>query len=238
MPGITFMDMAVWKRAEHCRLFRNALEPQYCVTFELDVSRFLPFVQERKYSFTLALIHAVAFCANEIEEFRYRFIDGRAALLDQVHTSFTWLNEETELFKFVRADMTENMEEFVRLAGEKARAQKAYFTGAPDEDVFIFSPMPWIAYTHVSHTVSGRKDNAIPLFDWGRYAVKDGKTLLPFSVQVHHSFVDGLHIGRLAERLQRFLDSPEQESCTQRPNACTTTPVSDAAACRNSDGTH
>ena len=30
--------------------------------------------------------------------------------------------------------------------------------------------------------------------------------LLPFSVQVHHSFVDGLHIGRLAERLQSYLD--------------------------------
>ena len=31
--------------------------------------------------------------------------------------------------------------------------------------------------------------------------------MLPFSVQVHHSFVDGVHIGKLAENLQRYLDA-------------------------------
>ena len=216
MSGKQFINMAEWKRAEHCRIFRNALEPQYCVTFELDVTRFLPFIRGRGYSFTLSLIYAVARCANEVEEFRYRFLAGKVALFEQIHTSFTWLDRETELFKFVRADMTETMEDFVRLAGEKAQAQKAFFTGTPDEDVFLFSPMPWIAYTHISHTVSGRKDNANPLFDWGKYTVKEGRTLLPFSVQVHHSFVDGLHIGRLADRLQRFLDNPELEPCTDR----------------------
>lgn len=30
---------------------------------------------------------------------------------------------------------------------------------------------------------------------------------LPFSVQAHHSFVDGLHIGRLAEKLQNVLNN-------------------------------
>ncbi|MDE6676058.1 MAG: chloramphenicol acetyltransferase, partial [Acetatifactor sp.] len=32
------------------------------------------------------------------------------------------------------------------------------------------------------------------------------RILLPFSVQVHHSFVDGVHIGRLAEGLQGYLN--------------------------------
>jgi len=30
---------------------------------------------------------------------------------------------------------------------------------------------------------------------------------MPFSVQVHHSFVDGVHIGKLAGKLQSFLDN-------------------------------
>lgn len=29
---------------------------------------------------------------------------------------------------------------------------------------------------------------------------------MPVSVQAHHSFVDGLHIGQFTERLQDFLD--------------------------------
>lgn len=56
MTSFQFMDMEHWKRAEHCRIFRHALEPQYCVTFELDVSHFLPFVRSRRLSFTLSLI--------------------------------------------------------------------------------------------------------------------------------------------------------------------------------------
>ncbi|MEL7568599.1 MAG: CatA-like O-acetyltransferase [Dehalobacterium sp.] len=30
--------------------------------------------------------------------------------------------------------------------------------------------------------------------------------MLPFSVQVHHSFVDGIHIGKLANSLQNYLN--------------------------------
>jgi hypothetical protein len=31
-----------------------------------------------------------------------------------------------------------------------------------------------------SHTDSGKKDNATPLFDWGKYYEKNDKILLPF----------------------------------------------------------
>lgn len=64
-----------------------------------------------------------------------------------------------------------------------------------------------MSFTHISHTDSGKKDNATPLFDWGKYYEKNDKILLPFSVQVHHSFVDGVHIGKLADKLQNYLDT-------------------------------
>lgn len=32
---------------------------------------------------------------------------------------------------------------------------------------------------------------------------------MPVSVQTHHSFVDGIHIGRFADVLQAYLDNPE-----------------------------
>ena len=48
----------------------------------------------------------------------------------------------------------------------------------------------------------------MPLFDWGKFYERDGRVLLPFSVQVHHSFVDGIHIGQFAEILQDYLNAP------------------------------
>ena len=200
------IDEANWKRAMHCAVFRNSVEPAFCVTFELDVTRFRRMVKAKGYSFSMALIYAVAACANKIEEFRYRFVDGKVVLFDRIDTAFTYLNEETELFKVVTVPMQDSMEAYVPLALKTAREQQAYFTGPLGNDVFQFSPFPWVSYTHISHTNAGKKDNATPLFDWGKFFERDGKLLLPFSVQAHHSFVDGLHIGRLADSLQYALD--------------------------------
>lgn len=43
-------------------------------------------------------------------------------------------------------------------------------------------------------------------FDWGKYYEKNGEIILPVSVQAHHSFVDGLHIGQFVDKLQKFFD--------------------------------
>jgi chloramphenicol O-acetyltransferase type A len=200
------IDETKWKRAVHCQVFRNSIEPSYCVTFELDITNFLAKVRAEKISFTLSLIYIISKCANEIKEFRYRFLDGQIVLYDRINTAFTYLDQDTELFKVINVEMQDTLENYISAATQKIAAQKAYFTGMLGNDVFQFSPMPWVSYTHISHTNSGKKDNATPLFDWGKYFERDGKTILPFSVQVHHSFVDGIHIGKLADSLQTYLN--------------------------------
>ena len=47
------------------------------------------------------------------------------------------------------------------------------------------------------------------MIDRGKYFIRDEKVMLPFSVQVHHSFVDGVHIGKLANLLQDYLNKFE-----------------------------
>lgn len=200
------IDETKWKRALHCQVFRNSIEPAYCVTFELDITNFLKKIRTMNLSFTFSLIFVVAKCANEIEEFRYRFLDGQIVRYHKINTAFTYLDKDTELFKVVNVEMQDTLEGYVSAAARAAENQKEYFTGPLGNDVFQFSPMPWISYTHISHTNSGKKDNATPLFDWGKYFERDGKSILPFSIQVHHSFVDGIHIGKLTNCLQKALD--------------------------------
>ena len=200
------IDEATWPRAMHCAVFRNSVEPAFCVTFEANITNFKKKVREQGLSFTLAMVYAVCSCANEVEAFRYRFLDGEVVLFDRVDTAFTYLDPETELFKVVNVPFLDDMEAYVALASKTAQEQETYFTGPLGNDVFQCSPMPWVTYTHISHTNSGKKDNATPLFDWGKYYEKDGKLLIPVSVQAHHSFVDGLHIGQFVERLQNFFD--------------------------------
>ena len=200
------VDEKCWERAMHCMIFRNSIEPAFCVTFEVDITNFLQKIKKQNFAFTIAMVYAVCKCANEIEAFRYRFLDGTIVLYDKIDTAFTYLNQDTQLFKVVNVPMQNKIEEYVELAAKTAREQKEYFTGPLGNDVFQCSPMPWITYTHISHTNSGKKDNATPLFDWGKYYKKNGTFFMPISVQAHHSFVDGIHIGKFADGLQKYMD--------------------------------
>ena len=212
MNTYKIIDEKTWRRAVHCAVFRNCIEPSFCVTFEVDVTNFYKAVKAQNLSFTLSMVYAVCKCGNEIENFRYRFVDGAIVLFDKIDTAFTWLNVETELFKVVNVPLTYSLQSYVALAKETADSQAEYFTAPLGNDVFQCSPMPWLTYTHISHTNSGKKDNATPLFDWGKFRAVNGKLLMPLSVQVHHSFVDGIHVGRFADRLQRYLDDLQGET--------------------------
>lgn len=204
-----FIDLTTWDRAMHYQIFKNSVQPQYCVTFDLDITNFRAKIKERGFSFTCSFVYAVAKCANAIEAFRCRFVDGKPAVFDTIHTAFTYLNKDTELFKVVNVPMQDSIEKYVALAKETEENQTEYFTAPMGNDIYQFSPFPWVSYTHISHTESGKKDYATPLFDWGKFYEKDGKILMPFSVQVHHSFVDGIHIGKLANTLQNYLSDFE-----------------------------
>lgn len=200
------IDMETWDRKTHCAVFRDSTMPQYCISFDLDITHFHQKVKERGLPFSLTFLYMVAKCANDIENFRYRFQDGNVVLYDRIGTSFSYLGPGEALFKQINVDMQDSLGAFLQEAQRTIDTQTAYFTGPPGNDVFVFSAIPWISFHYISHTYSGNKDGASPLFDWGKFTRREGKLLLPFSVQVHHSFVDGIHLGRFAGSLQAQLD--------------------------------
>ena len=77
------IDEKTWDRAMHCMVFRNSVEPAFCVTFDVEITNFLQQIRKQNFSFTLAFVYAVCKCSNEIEAFRYRFLDGNIVLFDK-----------------------------------------------------------------------------------------------------------------------------------------------------------
>ncbi len=207
MNGYTRIDERNWSRKEHCAIFKYYVEPSYCITVDLDVTNFLETVRSEGYSFTMSVIWVVSKFANEIENFRYRFLHESVVLFDRIDTSFAYMDQGTDLFKIVNVPFRDSMREFVLEASETARNQRGYFPAQPAIDVFQFYPVPWLTYTHISHTNPGRKNNVTPMFDWGKYREVDGRMMMPFSVQAHHSFVDGIHISQLVDSVQEYMDS-------------------------------
>ena len=123
------IDEKNWERAMHCMVFRESVEPAFCVTFEVDITNFRRKVKTQYLSFTLAFVYAVCKCANEIEAFRYRFLNGKVVLFEHIDRAFTYLNLDTGLFKVVNVPLRGSIQEYVETAGRIAEEQKEYFTG-------------------------------------------------------------------------------------------------------------
>ena len=123
------IDEKTWERAMHCFIFRDSIEPAFCVTFEANITNFKRKIKEQGLSFTMAMVYAVCKCANEIEAFRYRFLDGQVVLFDKIDTAFTYLNDETKLFKVVNVPFTEDLKEYCESALKTAREQKNTLPG-------------------------------------------------------------------------------------------------------------
>ena len=155
------------------------------------------------------MIFAVMSMLNTMDEFKYRIRGEDVVLHDTVHPAFSDMPKDSDNFKMVSTQMRGSIESFTKEAKQKSQSQTASFVKEDLEgrdDLVYITSVPWVSFTNISHTISFNKNDCVPRLAWGKYFSDGGKTLMPFSVQAHHSFVDGIHMGRLFETLQDYLD--------------------------------
>jgi chloramphenicol O-acetyltransferase type A len=205
-----YIDIDKWNRKEHFNFFHRMDYPHFNICANLDVTNFLDFVREHELQFYYAMIHASTSITNEIINFRYRIREDKVILHEKIHPSFTDIEEENDLFKLVTVEMKDNVFEFAKYAEEKSINQKEYFALnelVGRDDLIYITCIPWISFTHLSHTISLNKNDSVPRISWGKYFAENSKVLLPFSVQVNHALVDGVHIGEYLSKLQEYIDN-------------------------------
>ena len=71
------------------------------------------------------------------------------------------------------------------------------------------SSLSWMRFTAFHLDVAEGHRHYLPIFTLGRYAERDGRTLMPFAVQVHHAGADGFHVARLVDELQDLFTQPD-----------------------------
>lgn len=200
------VDIESWDRKAHFALFQNSDLPFYNTTFDLDITGLPAFAREAGLSFNATLIHISLLAMNRIENLRYRFHDGKVVLHDRVHPSFTHMRPGETLFRLITLDHVDDLRAFCEAMKKAIAESQAYFDLsrlAGRSDFAFFSSMPNVPFTAVDHTLSLDKRDAIPKVTWGQYRERDGRTLIPYNIQVNHAFVDGHHVGLFYEALAK-----------------------------------
>lgn len=204
------IDQKNWPRKEHFDFFSRMESPSYNISFPLDVTHFYRVIKSKGLSFYYSMIHLSIQAANQVENLRYRIRGNEVVLHEGLHPSFADLGPDSELFKLVTLDFHPDLGTFNRLAKEQSQSQQEYFPleKLKGRDEFIyFSSIPWISFTSIDHTANGNKDDAVPRISWGKYYWEGDRCLLPYNLQVHHAFVDGLHLGMFKEALDSAMES-------------------------------
>ena len=150
---------------------------------------------------------------NRYREFRMALTDaGDPASWPVVHPAFTVFNPERETFAAVWAPYDRDFGRFHDRAAEVLAAASTATTMFPQgelpPDAFDVSSLPWTNFTGFMLQIDGGTGHLLPIFTLGRYLERDGRTLLPLAVQIHHAAADGFHTARLVRDLEELFGDP------------------------------
>lgn len=209
----TPIDLEYWPRRETFDHFRSRVPCSYAITVELDVSEMVRALAASEFKTYPAQIWAIATVVNRFAEFRMTLnAEDLPAVWPVVHPAFTVFNRKRETFASVwvpyDADFRNFHERAVEVLASAAHTDQMFPQGEPPANTFDISSLPWTSFTGFSLQIAGGNDHFAPIFTLGRYVVREGRTLLPVSLQIHHAAADGFHATRLLGELEGLLGDP------------------------------
>lgn len=219
-PHYTSVDLSRWARREHFEIFQTFAQSTFNQTFQLDITALLKHIKETGWKFYPTMIFLISKIVNRHPEFRMAMKDNELIVWDEVHPNYTIFHNETETFSSLWSHYDGNIHHFQKVYSEdmaRYSNNTAYWPKEESrENIFFISGIPWVTFTSFNVNVANMQNFFAPMFTLGKYFEQDGKVLLPFAVQVHHSVCDGFHVARLVNELQELCDDlqhhPENSS--------------------------
>jgi chloramphenicol O-acetyltransferase type A len=204
------IDTQTWGRREHFNLFNSFMQPHFGMCANMDITEFIPYVEQKGYSLTVAMVYIIARAANAVPEFRQRIREGTVVEHEVVHPSTTILVDE-DIFTFCTIDYSEEYSHFAETAAKKivqVRKGPSLEDEPGHDDLLYMTPIPWVAFTSFMHPLPSFPPDSIPRFAWGKYFEEGGGLKMPVGAQAHHALMDGLHMGSFYKVMQDCLSHP------------------------------
>jgi chloramphenicol O-acetyltransferase type A len=195
------IDLEHWDRKEFYLHFINEVVCSYSVHVDLDIS---PLKGHKLYP---AMLWLLTDTVNDFEEFRTHLSPGGVGIFDRMSPSYTVFNPDHHNFSCIWTEFCPDYPEFLeryREDGEKYRFSRRFAPkeGKPD-NTFDVSMIPWLTFSAFHIQVHDSGTYLLPIFTMGKTFERDGRTLLPLSIQVHHAVCDGYHVARFTDTLQQ-----------------------------------
>jgi chloramphenicol O-acetyltransferase type A len=205
------IDIATWPRKKHFEVFNSFDYPHFNLCANVDISNLYSLAKTKSKSLHTTLVYIISRTANDYPEFRWRIRKDKVVEHDIVHPSAS-IPSADDLFSFCTMRFYQTFTEFYPNAEATIEHTKLHpkLEDEPGQDDLLFmTSIPWISFTGIMHPIHMHPVDSVPRFAWGKFFTQNDTIILPLSVQVHHALMDGFHVGRFYQKLQKYLDTPE-----------------------------
>ncbi|MDH6458738.1 chloramphenicol O-acetyltransferase type A [Fusobacterium sp. PH5-7] len=204
------IDMETWERKEYYHYYINFIKSKYNLNVDMDITKLLKLVKEKKLKFYPTIIYAVMRGINKNREFRMSYDkEGNLGYWDYCNPSYTIFHEDDKTFSDIWSEYSEDfsifysnvindMEKYKDVKGIKGKPRRG-------DNFFPVSSIPWLSFTGYSNDTYSESNMLFPVTVFGKYYERDGKILLPFSVFATHAVADGYHTCKLINDIQEIV---------------------------------
>ncbi len=203
----TELDIDTWPRKATYEFFRDYEDPFFNFAANIDVTRFYRFCKDNKLSVSIAILYYVLAAVNEIREFRIRIVNEKLVQFDRIHATQTILNDD-ETFSFAYFEMQPDVfgfNENGKAALEKYKQLKTYDVESDRLDLIYCSVIPWVSFTSFKHAGRLDRKQSVPRIVFGKIFDEGPVKKMPLSVEANHMIMDGLHVGKLFNRIEQLI---------------------------------
>lgn len=207
------IDIENWKRKEHFNFFSKMASPFFGVVAEVDCTVCYNHSKKRGESFFANYLHKSMIAVNSVEELRYRIVDETVVEFDVIHAGST-IAREDGTFGFTYIPFNSDFITFNIALQEEIEAVKnsSGLRLSNDDlnvDLIRHSTFPWHSFSGLLHPTNFDPTDSIPKITFGKFSIREGKMMLPVSIEAHHGLADGLHLAQYLEEFQRQLNVKE-----------------------------
>ncbi len=192
-----------FKCLELFNYYNHKDNPFICVTTKVDITNL--YKLGKKHGSCYGTIgYYIALAMNEIDEFKFRYEDGKFFKYDVIMPSYTQMLEDKTI-GFFACPMLDKYEDFIdeynKINNDFIKSGNAFQNNG--NDVIWYSCTPWFHFNSLMPTYE--KNVTIPQVNWDKFSFENGRCYINMMIAVHHGFVDGYHIGLFLKKLNEYI---------------------------------
>ncbi|WP_339629730.1 CatA-like O-acetyltransferase [uncultured Maribacter sp.] len=204
------IDLAAWKRKEHFDFFSKMKSPTFGIVTEVNCDQCFKNSKVNGESFFANYLHKSMIAVNSVDELKYRIIDEEIIEFEKIHAGIT-IGREDETFGFGFVNFSSDFETFnTELKSEILAVKNCSGLRLNNDDIkrdlIRHSTFPWNSFSGFLHPTNFDQKESVPKITFGKFIIRDGKKMLPISIEAHHGLVDGIHIAKYLSEFQNQLN--------------------------------